>query len=221
MKPLKFFSSIICIVLFSLSFSLSAKQIEVKGKITTFEKYPVNKVSITIKGTQSEVVSEEDGTFRIECDENDKLLIRANGFVTKKVSLAKLESKSALDLDLKLKDGDKNQELAMRFGHISEETLTHALEFVNTNLNYGSYAKITDILTEKNNRVKVTPYEVSIVGMKGKTLYMVDGSEVHFSYFESIPTTDIKTIAVLRNTASARYGMKGYGGVIEVTTKSN
>jgi len=221
MKPVKFISGIICMVMFSLSFSLSAKQVEVNGKITTFDKYPLNKVSITIKGTQSEVVSDENGTFKIFCNENDKLIIKAKGFVTKKVSLTKLESKSVLDVDLKLKDGDKNQELAMRFGHISEETLTHALDFVNSNLDYGSYAKITDILSEKKNRVSVNPNGVSIVGMKGQALYMVDGSEVHYSYFESIPTTDIKTIAVLRNTASARYGMKGFGGVIEVTTKSN
>jgi hypothetical protein len=201
--------------------NVSAKEIEVYGKITTFDKYPLKDVSILVKGTQNLVNSDSDGIFRIVCDESDKLMIRANGFVSKRIPVEEMESKTPIQVNLKLKDGEKNYELATVFGHISAETLSHAIELLESKLDYGSYGTIADILTEKDNRVSVSNEGVYISGIRGKTLYVVDGSEVHYSYFKNIPTTDIESIAILKHTASARYGIKANGGVIEVVTKSN
>ncbi len=207
--------------LLSISMHVSSKNTEFNGKITTFDKIPLNKVSVVVMGTNNEVFTGNDGNFRITCNEDDKLLISANGFVSKKVSLSSFDGEMPITVNLKLKKGERNYELATVHGHVKAETLSHAIDLVDSKLDYGSYASIIDILTEKENRVNVGQSGVSIVGMKGTPLYVVDGSEVHYSYFKGIPTSDIESIAVLRNTASARYGMKGYGGVIEVVTKSN
>ncbi|MCY1723280.1 carboxypeptidase-like regulatory domain-containing protein [Prolixibacteraceae bacterium Z1-6] len=220
MNTLRLFAGLLLLSLIS-TINISAKEIVINGKITTFDKYPLKNVSVLIKGTQKEVVSDIDGTFRIVCDEKDKLMVRANGFVPKSISPREMGSETPIQVNLKLKSGEKNYELATVFGHIKAETLSHAINLVEPNLNYGSYSKITDILTEKDNRISASSFGVKISGMSGKTLYVVDGSEVQYSYFESIPTTDIESIAVLKHTASARYGLKADGAVIEVVTKSN
>ncbi|MDB4581638.1 TonB-dependent receptor plug domain-containing protein [Draconibacterium sp.] len=227
MKSTKLKLTLILAVFFILGFSSHAKETLVTGKITAFDKYPLNKVSIIIKGTTTEVLSDSNGRFEIECNENDKLLIRAKGFTTEKVRINKIKEITPLNVNLNLRDGEENLQLAVDFGHLSEETLTQAIEIVKPKLDYGSYDQVADILSEKCNLVNtkstggLNATNISIAGMKGAPLLIVDGFEVQSSYFLSIPTTDIESIKVLRNTASARYGTKGFSGVIELTTKSN
>lgn len=215
------FSFLIMLFAFVSTFQTNARDIEVSGKITTFDKYPLKDVVVAVKGSQDLIRSGEDGSFSIVCDEKDKLLFTANGFSSKKLAVTKIDGEIPIEVNLKLRNGEKNYELATVYGHIKAETLSHAIDLVEAKLDYSSYAKITDILTEKGNRVNVSPSGIWIEGMSGTPTFIVDGSEVHLSYFESIPTTDIESIAILKHTASARYGMKGYGGVIEVVTKSN
>ena len=50
---------------------------------------------------------------------------------------------------------------------------------------------------------------------------VVDGTIVNYGSFISVPTADVKSITVLKGaSASARYGSRGMGGVIEVKTKA-
>jgi TonB-dependent SusC/RagA subfamily outer membrane receptor len=61
----------------------------------------------------------------------------------------------------------------------------------------------------------------TIDGGPTPALLVVDGTVVNFSVFSNIPTEQVKSIDVLKGaSASARYGSRGMGGVIVVTTKS-
>ncbi|WP_167615096.1 carboxypeptidase-like regulatory domain-containing protein [Maribellus sediminis] len=218
MNTLRIFLGIAFFAIAAVSQSYAGK-VEVVGKVTTFNKYPLKNVVVSTTGEEKSATTDSEGNFKITCDSEDKLIIRANGFVTKKVSVELNDSDEPIQVNLRLKDGDRNFELATVYGHISEETLSHAIDLVDSNLEYCSYNSILDILREKENRVRANDRRISISGMRGAPLLIVDGSEVQYSYFKSIPTTDIESIAVLGHTASARYGMKGYSGVIEVVTK--
>ena len=218
MNTLRIFLGIAFFAIAAVSQSYAGK-VEVVGKVTTFNNYPLKNVVVSTKGEEKSATTDSEGNFKITCDNEDKLIIRANGFVTKKVSVELNDSDEPIQVNLRLKDGDRNFELATVYGHISEETLSHAIDLVDSNLEYSSYNSILEILREKENRVRANDRRISISGMGGAPLLIVDGSEVQYSYFKSIPTTDIESIAVLGHTASARYGMKGYSGVIEVVTK--
>ena len=52
-------------------------------------------------------------------------------------------------------------------------------------------------------------------------LLVVDGTVIDYSVFTNIPPAQVKSIDVLKGaSASARYGSRGMGGVIVVTTKT-
>lgn len=204
--------SLVVIFLLGSSSQLFSKDIVLNGKITTFNKCPLNKVSVQVKGDQKEVFTDNEGNFHIVCNDDDKLLFHAKGFYSKKISMKNLDGEMPITVNLKLKKGEKNYELATVYGHISEETLSRDILLVNPKLDYGAYTNITEILNEKAT--------LNSGRFPNNPLYIVDGFEVDASYFKSIPTTDIESIAVLQNTASARYGVKGYEGVIEVVTKN-
>ena len=63
--------------------STFAKKKEVKGRVTTFHKIPLQKVSIVSKSMTSEILSDENGCFSFTCDEKEKITFEANGFFSK------------------------------------------------------------------------------------------------------------------------------------------
>jgi TonB-dependent SusC/RagA subfamily outer membrane receptor len=50
-------------------------------------------------------------------------------------------------------------------------------------------------------------------------LILVDGVPVEMGSLDAIPPSSVAHIEVLKNTAAAMYGSRGYGGVILITTK--
>jgi hypothetical protein len=113
---------ILCLLAAAPSF---AQTRVVKGKLTTFNKYPVENVEVASKKAKATVMTDSLGQFEIVCNEKDVILIKAKVFhaLSKKVN----EDDDFITANLIFRDSPKNREIATGMGYISHEALTFAL----------------------------------------------------------------------------------------------
>lgn len=204
-----------------------AKEREVKGKVTTFRTIPLHKVSIVYKNSTSEILTDENGCFSFTCDEKEKIAFEAEGFFTEKIKVADFAEMDSVNVDLRFKKGKKNFQVATGFGHISERQLSYAIEHLEAGPDYSAYRNISEAI---EGRVSGVSVGTSMINIRGTTtinggptpaLLVVDGAIVEFSIFQNIPTTQVKSISVIKGGAAAsRYGSRGMGGVVYVETKT-
>ncbi len=215
MSTIKF--SFIFSMIFLLGFQMNAQQHKIKGRITTFENYPLNKVSVTAKKSGAEAISDSSGYYTIICGKKDKLVFEANGFYNKKVNLKRVEPADSVNVNLKLRNGNKNIEMATGYNHIDKDKLTHAIEHAKPDNDFSNYNSVMEIIDDKFTTIRRGTNTFD----NNNILYVVDGTVVQFDVIKNIPTTQIKSINLLKGaSASARYGSRGMNGVIVVETKS-
>ncbi len=197
------------------------------GKVTAFDEYPLQKVSIILRDSKIEHYSDSTGYFRFRCGENEKIIFRANGFITKKVKIDNYAYNDTMHIDLEFKKGEKNFEYATGYDHIGKEQLATAIEHFEANTNYSGYNSILDIIQSRVTGVTLTGHSINIRGttvLEGgdvDALLVVDGVVVEYPVFVNISPIQIKSIDVLKGgAASARYGSRGMGGVVVVKTKN-
>ena len=215
------------VVLFC-AFQVVAQERLVKGKVTSFGKVGLNKVSIISKSKDSLFTTTDTGEFSFTCDENEKLTFEANGFYRKKIKVSDFAEGDSIKVDLKYKKGKKSFDEAVSFGHISANQLNYAIEHLEAGPDYNNYQNILEAIEGKVTGVTVSNSSINISGNttlnSGPTpaLLVVDGTIVEFSVFVNIPPSQIESIDVLKGgAASARYGSRGMGGVVIVKTKTS
>jgi TonB-dependent SusC/RagA subfamily outer membrane receptor len=206
-----------------VSFQMNAQQRKVEGRVTTFEDYVLNKVSVSAKKSGNEAISDSSGYYTIMCNEKDKLVFEANGFYKEKVNLKKVDPGDSVNVNLKLRNGDKNIEVATGFNHIDKDKLTHAIQTVKSGDDFSNYDSVLDIIEDKFTGLRmggIAPRGRNTFG-DGAPLLVVDGSVAQIDFIKNIPTTQVKSINMLKGaSASARYGSRGMNGVIVIETKN-
>lgn len=221
MNTIKF--SFIFSMIFLINFQITAQQRKVEGRVTTFEDYALNKVSVTAKKSGAEAISDSTGYFQITYNENDKLVFEANGFYKEKVNLKRVEPGDSVNVNLKLRNGDKNIEVATGYNHIDKDKLTHAIQTVKSDNDFSNYDSVLDIIDDKFTGLRmggIAPRGRNTFG-NDSPLLVVDGTTVEVDYIKNIPTTQVKSINLLKGaSASARYGSRGMNGVIVIETKT-
>src|SRR6056297_1789182 len=140
--------------LFFVIFHLNAQERTVTGKVTTFEKYGLNNVSVTAKKSGSEAFSDTAGYYTITCNANDKLIFEANGFFKERTNLKKMNPGDSVNVNLKIKSGEKNIEVATGYGHIDKDKLTHAIEHAESNTDFSNYNSVMEIIDDKFTTVR-------------------------------------------------------------------
>jgi TonB-dependent SusC/RagA subfamily outer membrane receptor len=225
MNPKIIFLSI-CLTFFLGNTGFTQERV-VKGKVTSFRTIPLNEALISIKGMDREILTDSTGSFSFTCDEKDKLTISAHGFYPQKIKLADFAAEDSLKVDLRLKNGKKNFEYATGYGHISAERLSYAIEHMESNPDFSNYNNILEILEGRVSGISISANSINIRGTATlneglvPALLVVDGTIVDYPVFTNIPPEQVKSIDVLKGaSASARYGSRGMGGVIVVTTKT-
>ena len=199
----------------------------VKGKVTTFRTIPLNKAIIALKSQDREILTDSTGSFSFTCDEKEKITISAQGFLPEKIKLANFAPEDSLIVDLRFKKGKKNFEYATGYDHISEERLSHAIQHLESSPDFSNYNNILEILEGRVSGVSISANSINIRGASTlnegpvPALLVVDGTIVDYPVFINSPPAQVKSIDVLKGaSASARYGSRGMGGVVVVTTKT-
>jgi TonB-dependent SusC/RagA subfamily outer membrane receptor len=196
----------------------------VEGQVTTFESIALVNASIRIKSTREVVLSDSIGRFTVSCLPKDKLKVTARGFSSQNVKIG--ENIKFVLVNLKLKPGPENRELAIGYGHVKDKDKLDAVSGLReSDMDFSQYTDIYDLISGRFPGVEVRGNEIIIRGPStfhgsDAALLIVDDIAVDAVFFGSIPTAQIRSINVIRGASASIYGVRGANGVVIVETKS-
>ncbi|MCG6188551.1 TonB-dependent receptor plug domain-containing protein [Maribellus maritimus] len=224
MRIVNFFS-FTCIFFFILVFGSKAQDKVIHGTVTTFDSIRLAKVDVKVKSTGQIVLTDSLGSFTVQCDNEDVLIVSANGFYKQRVKLEPKIKFAAVNLNLK--PGIKSREHAIGYGHVRDVDKLNALSNLNDDdIDFSKYADIYEILQGRFSGVRVVNGEVIVRGkntfdhFNNAALIVVDGIQRDITALSNIPTDQVKSIDVLKDGSSAIYGVQGANGVVVIRTKS-
>ncbi len=216
---------IVCLLMALPAFSQTRV---VKGKITTFNQYPVQNVEVVSKKTKSAVKTDSLGQFELVCAEKDVILINTKGFNSfdKRVS----PNDDYVSANLIFKDSKKNRELVTSLGYIKPDELSYAL--ANLSAENNDFCNYSDIFTLLRTNfpelqqtggaggaqgVYVRGQKSMSAGAKNEAVYEVDGMIVTDISF--VIPCNIASIKIMKSGGTAVYGTQAVNGVIIIKTK--
>ena len=197
----------------------------VYGKLTAYNKYPVQNIEVKTKKSKASVKSDSLGMFSIVCNEEDKIIIKPKAFKT--VSRKVDEETDTLKINLIFIDTKANREIATGYGYISQENLSYAMSHLEQENNeFCNYTNIFELIKGRFPGVTVSSGQIggavyirgaTSINMSNEALYVVDGGVV--STIDYIHPCDVRSIDVLKDSSAAIYGSRGSNGVVVIETK--
>ena len=212
--------------------SAASASIVISGKILDEGKgAPLEGVSISIKGTNRGTVTDKDGAFRLEVtNEKAVLVVSLVGYQTREVVVG---SQTSIQLVLVSQSQSLNDVVVIGYGTQKKSVVTGAISSVKaTDLENMPVSRIEQSLQGRTSGITIAqnsgqPGAASNVKIRGVTsinnsdpLYVVDGVPIDVGGIDYLNQSDIESIEVLKDGASAAiYGTRAASGVILVTTK--
>lgn len=217
-------------VVFSSAFSQERKTIQ--GTITSAaDGIPLFGVNILVKGTTIGAVSDFDGNYAIEADDNDILVISYLGFETQEinvvgrsiVNVALVEDSAKLDEVVVIGYGSqKKSDIA---GSVSQVDQKEIAKNPTPNLSNALVGQTTGIVaTQRSGEPGRDDSNIFIRGIgttgDASPIYVIDGIVRSSRDFSQLNANEIESFSILKDAASAAvFGMRAGNGVILVTTK--
>jgi len=220
MKTLHLF---ITVAVFFVVLNLNAQERVIQGRVFTFDSIPLVGAEVFVKSTKNTVKTDTLGNFTLSCKMQDQLKVSAKGFNTAKFDVDE-KAKVAI-INLKLKPGTKNREIAIGYGYVRDGEKLNAISNLNSNdLDFSMYSNIYELISGRFAGVQVSNGEIIIRGTNSinsgtAALIVVDGVPSSSSILNSIPPTQVKSINILKDGSAAIYGSRGANGVVLIETK--
>lgn len=201
-----------------------AQKIEVKGKVVVFNTLPVVNANVKVPDSEVVVKTSLDGSFTCMCKEKDKLVITAAGFDKLIIKVKKKKAKKLL-AKMRLLKSSEASKMAIEKGHILKVDQFEKLVRERYGIkDYSVYSSVMDILRNEFSALRIVNGEVIIRGkssLNGSSAarFEVDGVMTEQSMIESLSTSDVASIKVVKGSDAAIYGVRGGTGVIQIKTK--
>jgi hypothetical protein len=204
--------------------------IKIKGTLTAFSNYYVKNAEVTSRRTGSKVITDSLGMFEIMAPIGDVLIFRANGFKKNRRKLSANEND--ISVDMLLMPGEKNQKLAVDYGHMNEKDMAYAItHYSHFNNDYMVYNDMRELLqaellgTRLTNQGSIQVFirgrDIGSYGLlenNGAVTFVLDGMIVRDIDF--LNPRDVRSIRLLRGHEASRvYGSLGANGVVLINTK--
>lgn len=213
-----------------LSLATSAQNKTITGKVSDENGSPVLAASVIVKGTNLGTSTEVNGDFKISVPESAKTLtVSSTGFVSKDVPIVG----NTISVTLVRSASNLNEVVVVGYGSQKKSNVTGAISSVKaSDLENVPNGRIEQALQGRVSGVTIMqnsgqPGSSSTIQIRGVTtfnnnnpLWVVDGVVVDAGGIGYLNQSDIESIEVLKDAASAAiYGTRAAGGVILVTTK--
>ncbi len=229
MKSILLSITILISTLFIQSESMAQTRM-VNGEVFTFDSIPLINANIKVKSSKTEVKTDNNGRFAVECTPDDMLTVSAKGFSSEKVKIAEISG--SVNVNLKLKPGDKNRDAAINSGHIGNvESFNAIVSKLNNDEDFSQYSNIYEIIQGKFPGVQILNGEIIIRGLSSLelnatnngngALVVVNGVINNSNILNTLPTSQVKSIKILKGSESAIYGSRGANGVVAIQTKKD
>ncbi|WP_339647664.1 SusC/RagA family TonB-linked outer membrane protein [uncultured Salegentibacter sp.] len=211
----------------------SKPQMNIEGNVTDSNGMPLPSVTVQEKGTNNGVMTDFDGNYSIEVSSAESVLIFTYiGMTTTERTVGET---TTLDIQMEEDSQALDEVVVVGYGSISKKDITGSVGSLE--MDEVSSRPVVDFgqaLSGKMPGVQVisgsgrpgSSSSIQIRGVNsisagGAPLIVVDGVQLPGFDLNSINSSDIKSIEVLKDAASAAiYGSRGANGVVLVTTKS-
>ena len=228
LKKLLKVASILTILLASLgSFTASAQNRALSGKVVDASGQPIIGAAVVVPGTTTGATTDLDGNFTLRVPAGAALEVSCIGYVTKRVNAAD-GMRITLEDDAEMLE----ETVVIGYGVQKKSDLTGAVASVRADaLKNQSTSDAAAALQGKASGVHVitngAPGEGASIRVRGYSsnggnlspLYIVDGLQV--GSIQYIDPSLIESIEILKDAASAAiYGAEAGNGVVLVTTKT-
>ena len=213
-------------------YAQSSKKITITGTVLDVDQRPISNAIIMIDDKNTDVVTNSEGVYKIKVKPTAvKIGVFTFGSGTSEDSI---KGRTTIDFNFGVSRtsgiavGDQpiapgDEAVNTGYGVIKQKNnLTQITSIDGTDSKYASYSNIYDLIQRECSGVQVQGRNIIIQGaqdMFGSVppLFVVDGTYV--DDISSVSPTSVKSIEVLKGTAAAIYGSRGYGGVIVIKTK--
>ncbi len=237
---------LVSILLMSFGFA-SAQTKTISGTVTT-DGIPLPGVSITLKGKSVGAVTDFDGLYSIEANENDVLQFVYVGYVTQEITVG---DKTTVDVVLAEDINNLSEVVVVGYGTLEKKELTGSqVSLKSEDINKVQAVSFEEAIQGKAAGVQITPSQggpgdAATIQIRGATsinassapLYVIDGVEIdgdpigvggsqatgssQSSPLSLIDPSNIQSIEILKDAnATSIYGSRGANGVVIIKTKS-
>lgn len=223
---------IFCVSSLLFSVIAVAQDVTVNGMINDESGMPVPGATVLLKGTTKSTASDFDGKFQIQVPSNGVLTVTFIGYAT--VSEA-VNGRSKITIQLKPESQSLNEVVVVGYGTQKKAVVTGAISSVKAaDLEKVPNGRVEQALQGRVSGVTIAsssgqPGSGSTIRVRGITtfgdggnnpLWVVDGNVVDAGGIGFLNQSDIESVEVLKDAASAAiYGTRAATGVILVTTK--
>jgi len=206
-----------------LTITVNAQERVLHGRVFTFDSIPLVLANVEVKSTKQVVKTDTLGNFSVSCGLEDVLKVSAKGFNTEKVEIGP-KIKLAV-INLKLKPGSKNREIAVGYGHVLDSEKLNAVSNLNNDdVDFSQYTNMYELIQGRFAGVQVVNGDIIIRGVNSinsgtGALIVLDGSQVDKSILFTLPPVQVKSIDIIKDGSAAIYGSRGANGVVLIETK--
>ncbi|MEZ7514361.1 MG2 domain-containing protein [Flavobacterium frigidarium] len=180
-------------------------------------------VTISIKGTKRQTVSDFDGYYEIAATLNETLIFSFIGYTTVEHNI----TGNTIDKQLKPDESTLEEVIVVGYGTMKKKSSTTTLSGIVDEADYQVYntAGIILPLTGKAAGINLADLKTKIRGtstisQNNNPLYVIDGKIVLEQAVKDLTASDVISVDVLKSDqATALYGGKGANGAIVIITK--
>lgn len=202
---------------------------KIAGCIVDQSGVPLMSVTVYVKNTSTGTISDEDGCFSIDMQDDQTLVISHLGFNSEEVLYS---GQSYLDITLTESREMLDDVVVVGYGSQKIKDVTGSLSYIKRKeIEDSPVLHIIDALAGKASGIQVImpsgkPQGNSFIRIRGTTsidassepLYVIDGVPTHTIY--DISPNDVESVSVLKDaSAAAIYGSAGSNGVVIINTK--
>lgn len=216
----------------AIAFTSYAQRRPVEGKITdASDGSAITGASILVKSTTRGTISDVNGNFSIDAAQGETLVISFIGYQSQEITL---DNQSTLSIALEAGVNALQEVVVVGYGEQKKVNLSGAVDAVDSkmlearpiqNIAQGLQGAVANLNIDYLSGEPGTTPNINIRGFTsingGNPLILVDNVPIDASELNYIAPSDIKSISILKDAASAAiYGARAAYGVILITTKS-
>lgn len=229
MKQLK---TIFFFLLMLVSVTSAYAQNKITGVVTDSNGEPIIGASVMVKGTTIGTITDINGQFSLDAQQQGTLVISYIGYQKQEVAIAgKTSFKIGMKDDSELLDevvvvGYGTQKKATLSGSVTQVRGDDVLKGkATTSIAAALQGEIPGLTITRtssrpgNENTSITLRGGMSTNKDADPLVLIDGVEAYTWELSQMNPNDIETISVLKDASAAIYGNKAGGGVILVTTK--
>ncbi len=198
----------------------------IRGKVQDEAGLPIIGLTIQVKNTDKVTITDLDGNYSIDADENDILVFDYLGYITQEVTVG---SNSEINVTMAPDNVELDQVVVVAYGTQKKRAVTGAISSVK-----GEELSKQPLLTavqgiqglapgirvvgssQPGAQPRVTIRGLGTILTDENPLYVVDG--ILTDNITNINTSDIVSVDVLKDGSAAMYGSRSANGVILITT---